>query len=212
METQPQTAAADYRHPGDMAHHVQQLQQAGFDDGQVRALASFVSDLAGNAMRPFIERVEQRFDEMQLRADQRHDEANQRLGDMNQRLGDMQKYADQQFDGMNQRLGDMQKYADQQFDGMNQRLGDMQRYVDQQFFGVNQRLGDMQQHANQRLDRVGTRLDSLERHTGRLDVGVARLDAKVEDVRRREWMPLIMMGLGFAGLVLAVLLATGVIG
>ena len=194
METQPQTAAADYRHPGDMAHHVQQLQQAGFDDGQVRALASFVSDLAGNAMRPFIERVEQRFDEMQLRADQRHDEVNQRLGDMNQRLGDMQKYADQQFDGM------------------KQRLGDMQRYVDQQFFGVNQRLGDMQQHANQRLDRVGTRLDSLERHTGRLDVGVARLDAKVEDVRRREWVPLIMMGLGFAGLVLAVLLATGVIG
>lgn len=201
METQPQTAAADYRHPGDMAHHVQQLQQAGFDDGQVRALASFVSDLAGNAMRPFIERVEQRFDEMQLRADQRHDEVNQRLGDMNQRLGDMQKYADQQFEGVNQRLGDMRRYVDQRYDELNQRLSDMQRHVDQQFGGVNQRL-----------DRVGTRLDSLERHTGRLDVGVARLDAKVEDVRRRDWVPLIMMGLGFAGLVLAVLLATGIIG
>ena len=169
METQPQTAAADYQHPGDMAHHVQQLQQAGFDDGQVRALASFVSDLAGNAMRPFIERVEQRFDEMQSRADQRHDE-------------------------VNQRLGDMQKYADQQFDG------------------VNQRLGDMQQHANQRLDRVETRLDNLEQRAGGLGESLARLDAKVEDVRRREWVALTMMGLGFAGLILAVLLATGIIG
>ena len=180
MATQSQTAAADYRHPGDMAHHVQQLQQAGFDDGQVRALASFVSDMAREAMRPFIERVEQRFDDMQLRTDQR--------------------------------LDDMQLRADQRHAELNQRLGDMQRYVDQQFDGVNQRLGDMQRYADKRLDRVETRLDNLEQHTRRLGEGLAGLDAKVEDLWRREWIALTVMGLGFVGIVVAILLATGVIG
>ena len=169
METQAQTAAADYRHPGNMAHHVQQLQQTGFDDSQVRALASFVSDMARETMRPFIERVEQRFDDMQLRADQRHAE-------------------------------------------LGQRLGDTQHHMGQHIEMVNHRLGDMQRQMNQNVDRMETRLDRLERHAGRLGEGLARLDAKVEDVRRREWVALTMMGLGFAGLVIAILLATRVIG
>lgn len=187
METQSQPASADHRHPGDMAHHVQQLQQAGFDDSQVRALASFVSDMARETMRPFIERVEQRFDDMQLRADQRHAE-------------------------LNQRLDDMQRYVDQQFDGVSQRLGDTQHHMDQHFEMVNQRLGDMQRYADQRLDRVETRLDNLEQHTRRLGEGLAGLDAKVEDLWRREWIALTVMGLGFISIVVAILLATGSIG
>ena len=169
METQSQAAAADYRHPSDMAHHVQQLQQAGFDDGQVRALASFISDMARETTRPFVESMGQRLDDMQLRADQRHAELNQRLGDMQQQL--------------------------------NQRLGDMQQQMDQ-------RLGDMQQH----MDRAETRLDRLERHTGRLGEGLARMDARVEGLQRREWVILTMMGLGFISIVVAILLAAGAIG
>ena len=141
-----------------MAHHVQQLQQAGFDDGQVRALASFISDMARETTRPFVESMGQRLDDMQSRADQRHAELNQRLGDMQQQL--------------------------------------------------NQRLGDMQQH----MDRAETRLDRLERHTGRLGEGLARMDARVEDLQRREWVILTMMGLGFVSIVVAILLATRVIG
>ena len=141
-----------------MAHHVQQLQQAGFDDGRVRALASSISDMARETTRPFVESMGQRLDDMQLRADQRHAELNQRLGDMQQQL--------------------------------------------------NQRLGDMQQH----MDRAETRLDRLERHTGRLGEGLARMDARVEDLQRREWVILTMMGLGFVSIVAAILLATRVIG
>ena len=180
METQSQAAAADYRHPGNMAHHVQQLQQAGFDDGQVRALASFISEMARETTRPFVESVGQRLDDMQLRADQRHIELNQRLGDMQQQ--------------MNQRLGETQQQ-------MDQRLGDMQQQMDQ-------RLGGMQQH----MDRVETRLDRLERHTGRLGEGLARMDARVEGLQRREWVILTMMGVGFISIVVAILLAAGAIG
>ena len=158
METQSQAAAADYRHPGNMAHHVQQLQQAGFDDGQVRALASFISDMVRETTRPFVESMGQRLDDMQLRADQRHAELNQRLGDMQQQ--------------------------------MDQRLGDMQ----------------------QQMDRAETRQDRLERHTGRLGEGLARMDARVEGLQRREWVILTMMGLGFISIVVAILLAAGAIG
>ena len=169
IEVQSRTAAADQRHPGNMAHHVQQLQQAGFDDGRVRALASFISDMARETTRPFVESMGQRLDDMQLRADQRHAELNQRLGDMQQQL--------------------------------NQRLGDMQQQMDQ-------RLGGMQQH----MDRAETRLDRLERHTGRLGEGLARMDARVEGLQRRQWVILTMMGLGFISIVAAILLATRVIG
>lgn len=140
MQAQSQTVAAERPSPSYMVHNVQQLQQAGFDDAQVRALASFVGDMVRNTMSPFIERVDQRFDDMQKRVDQRFD--------------------------------------------------DMQR----------------------RVDRVETRLDNLEQCAGGLGESLARLDAKVEDVRRREWAAMTMMGLGFAGLILAVLLATGIIG
>lgn len=194
METQAQTASADHRHPGNMAQHVQQLQQTGFDDSQVRALASFVSDMAQETMRPFVESMGQRLDDMQLRADQRHAE-------------------------LSQRLGDMQKYVDQQFDGVNQRLGDTQHHMGQHFDMMNQRFGDMQQQMNQRVDRVETRLDHLEQHTRRLGEGLAGLDAKVEGLdakvesgRRREWIALTVMGLGFVSIVVAILLATGFIG
>ena len=116
MKIQPQTASADYRLSSDMAHHVQQLQQAGFDDGQVRALASFVSGVVRDTMRPFIERVDQRFDA-----------------------------------------------------------------------------------ADQRVDRVETRLDNLEQRAGGLGENLARLDAKVEDVWRREWVGPDDDGLGVRG-------------
>ena len=169
METQSQAAAADYRHSGNMAHHVQQLQQAGFDDGQVRALASFISEMARETTRPLVESVGQRLDDMQLRADQRHAELNQRLGDMQQQ--------------------------------MDQRLGDMQQQM-------GQRLGDMQQH----MDRVETRLDRLDRHTARLGEGLARMDVRVEGLQRREWVILTVMALGFISIVVAILLATRVIG
>ena len=169
MATQSQPAAADHRHPGNMAHHVQQLQQAGFDDSQVRALASFVSDMARETMRPFVERVEQRFDAV-----------------------------DQRFDEVNLRLGDMQQQ-------MNQRLGDMQQQMDQ-------RLGDMQQQTDQRVSRVETCLEHLEQNTRRLGEGLARMDARVEDLQRREWVILTMVGLGFISIVVAILLAAGAIG
>ena len=184
MGTPAQTASADHRHPGNMAHHVQQLQQAGFDDSQVRALASFVSDMARETIRPFVERVEQRFDDMQLRADQRHAEVNQRLGDMQQQ--------------MNQRLGDMQQQ-------MDQRLGDMRQQMDQ-------RLGDMQQQTDQRVSRVETCLEHLEQNTRRLGEGLAKMDARVDDLQRREWVILTMVGLGFISIVVAILLAAGAIG
>ena len=162
METPAQTASADHRHPGNMAHHVQQLQQAGFDDSQVRALASFVSDMAQETIRPFVERVEQRFDDMQLRADQRHAEVNQRLGDMRQQM--------------------------------------------------DQRLGDMQQQTDQRVSRVETCLEHLEQNTRRLGEGLAKMDARVDDLQRREWVILTMVGLGFISIVVAILLAAGAIG
>ena len=106
---------------------------------------------------------------------------------MDQRLGDMQQQ-------MNQRLGDMQQQ-------MDQRLGDMQQQT-------GQRLGDMQQH----MDRVETRLDSLDRNTRRLGEGLARMDARVEGLQRREWVILTMVGLGFISIVVAILLAAGAIG
>ena len=160
MQTQPPTAAADYRPPSDMAHHVQQLQQTGFDDGQIRALAAFVGDVVRDAMRPFIERTDQRFDAMEKRTDQRFDA--------------MEKRMDQRFDAV-----------DQRFDAVDQRFDAVEK----------------------RVDRVETRVDNLGQHVGGLEQNLAMMGAKVDDVQRREWVALTMMGLGFLGIIAAISVA-----
>lgn len=116
MEIQPQTASADYRPSSDMVHQVQQLQQAGFDDGQVRTLASFVSGVVRDTMRPFIERVEQRFDQMEKHVNQRFDA-------VDQRFNDMQKRVDQRFDVLEKRVD----RVDVCLDGMGQRVGGLEQ-------------------------------------------------------------------------------------
>ena len=95
-----------------MAHHVQQLQQAGFDDGQVRALASFVSGVVRDTMRPFIERVDQRFDEV-----------DRRFGEMGQRFDQMERHVDQRFDVLEKRVD----RVDVRLDGMDQRVGGLEQ-------------------------------------------------------------------------------------
>lgn len=47
--------------------NVQQLQQAGFNDAQARALAAFVGDVVRDTMRPFMEQVDRRFDALEQR-------------------------------------------------------------------------------------------------------------------------------------------------
>ena len=93
MERQAQTASADHRHSRDMVHNVQQLRQAGFDDSQVRALASFVSDMIEETVRPFIKHVDQRFDAV------------------NQRLGDMQQQMNQRVDRVETRLDHLEQHT-----------------------------------------------------------------------------------------------------
>ena len=171
MQTQPPTAAADYRPPSDMAHHVQQLQQTGFDDGQIRALAAFVGDVVRDAMRPFIERTDQRFDAMEKRTDQRFDA--------------MEKRMDQRFDAVDQRFDAMEKRMDQRFDAVDQRFDAVEK----------------------RVDRVETRVDNLGQHVGGLEQNLAMMGAKVDDVQRREWVALTMMGLGFLGIIAAISVA-----
>ena len=107
MERQAQTASADHRHSRDMVHNVQQLRQAGFDDSQVRALASFVSDMIEETVRPFIKRVDQRFDAV----DQRFDAVDQRFDAVNQRLGDMQQQMNQRVDRVETRLDHLEEHT-----------------------------------------------------------------------------------------------------
>ena len=171
MEIQPQTAAAGSRSNGDMAQNIQQLNQAGFDETQVRALVALVGDAVRNAVLPVMERVDQRFDDFGKRVDQRFD--------------DFGKRVDQRFDAVDQRFG----AADQRFD-------DFGKHVDQRF----NELG-------RRADRVGVRLDNLEQRTGGLGQSLARLDAKIEAVQRREWVALTVMGLGFLGVIVAISVA-----
>ena len=178
MEIQPQTAAAGSRSNGDMAQNIQQLNQAGFDEAQVRALVAFVGDTVRNAVLPVMEHVDRRFDHM------------------GQHFDDFGKRVDQRFDAADQRFGDFRKHVDQRFDAADQRFDDFRKYADHRF-----------NELDRRADRVGARLDNLEQRTGGLGQSLARLDARIEAVQRREWVALTVMGLGFLGVIVAISVA-----
>lgn len=127
MERQAQTASADHRHSRDMVHNVQQLRQAGFDDSQVRALASFVSDMIEETVRPFIKRVDQRFDAV----DQRFDAVNQRLGDMQQQMNQRVDRVETRLDHLEEhtrRLGEGLAGLDAKVEGLGAKIESGRRW------------------------------------------------------------------------------------
>ena len=140
MERQAQTASADHRHSRDMVHNVQQLRQAGFDDSQVRALASFVSDMIEETVRPFIKHVDQRFDAV----DQRFDAVDQRFDAV-----------DQRFDAVNQRLGDMQQQMNQRVDRVETRLDHLEQHT--------RRLGEGLAGLDAKVEGLGAKIESGRR-------------------------------------------------
>lgn len=79
MEIQRQNVIADYRPSGDVSQSIQQLGRAGFDDAQVRALAVFVAAAVEDAMRPFMEHMDRRFDALEWHMDQCFDAMDRRM-------------------------------------------------------------------------------------------------------------------------------------
>ena len=91
MEIQRQKPIVGYRPSSDVPRSIQQLGWAGFDDAQVRALAVFMAVAVADAMRPFMEHMDRRFDALERHIDQCFDMMDRR---MDQRVEAMGRCAD----------------------------------------------------------------------------------------------------------------------
>ena len=108
MEVQSQARAepAGNRNQGprvEAMRSIGKLKHAGFAEGQMRAMAEFVEELVDGTVRPIVQRMDQRFEQVDLRfnqSDLRFNQVDQRLEQIDQRF----EQVDQRFEQADWRL------------------------------------------------------------------------------------------------------------
>lgn len=126
MDVQPQARAkpAGDHDRGPMKatmRSIGKLKQAGFEEGQTRAMAEFVEELVDGAVRPIVLGMDRRFGEVDLRFNQ----IDQRFEEVDQRF----KEVDQRFEQVDQRFGEIGQRLEQ----INSRLGQVEYWMKQGF-------------------------------------------------------------------------------
>lgn len=109
------------------------------------------------------------------------------------------EHVDRRFDAADQRFHEMEKR-------MDQRLDDFGKHMDQRFDDFGKRVDQRFDELERRTGRVETRLDGLDERVGGIEQKLAVTGTKVDAVQSREWVALMMMGLGFAGIIVAIAL------
>ena len=172
------------------------LKQAGFEEGQTRAMAEFVEELVGGTVQPIVLGMNQRSGEVDLRLnqiDQRFEQVDQRFDRIDQRF----EQVDLRFSQIDQRF----EQVDQRFDRIDQRF----EQVDQRFGEVDQRL----EQINSRIGQVEYWMkQGFEALVGQIEMLNGQIRVLAGDVRRlqsRPWLPYLIIGLAFSGLYIAML-------
>ena len=108
------------------------LKQAGFEEGQTRAMAEFVEELVNGTVQPIVLGMNQRFGEVDLRfnqIDQRFGEVDLRFNQIDLRFEQLDLHINQRFEQVEQRFGEV----DQRFEQINSRLGQVEYWMKQGF-------------------------------------------------------------------------------
>ena len=114
------------------------LKHAGFAESQMRAMAEFVEELVDGTVRPIAQRMDQRFEKVDLNFDQvghRLDHADQRFEQIDQRLDQVVGQVDQRFEQVHWRLdlleGWVKQVENQTGQGFAMMTGQLQLIADQ---------------------------------------------------------------------------------
>ena len=84
------------------------LKQAGFEEGQTRAMAEFVEELVDGTVRPIVLNMDQRFGEVDLRLNQidlRFEQVDQQFAQANKRLDQIEHWMKQGFEMLTGQIG-----------------------------------------------------------------------------------------------------------
>ena len=98
------------------------LKQAGFEEGQTRAMAEFVEELVDGTVRPIVLSMDQRFGEVDLRLNQidlRFEQVDSRFEQVDSRF----EQVDQQLTQANKRLDQIEYWMKQGFEMLTGQIG-----------------------------------------------------------------------------------------
>lgn len=98
------------------------LKQAGFEEGQTRAMAEFVEELVDGTVRPIVLSMDQRFGEVDLRLNQidlRFEQVDHRFEQVDSRF----EQVDQQLTQANKRLDQIEHWMKQGFEMLTGQIG-----------------------------------------------------------------------------------------
>ncbi len=98
-------------------------------------LRSDIRDLTEIVKRGF-ERMDERFEAMQIQMDQRFDAVDKRFEAMDKRFEGIQSSMDKRFEGI-------QSSMDKRFEAVDKRFEDMFHYVDKRFDGIDKKFNMM---------------------------------------------------------------------
>ena len=151
------------------------LKQAGFEEGQTRAMAEFVEELVDGTVRPIVLSMDQRFGEVDLR-----------LNQIDLRF----EQVDSRFEQVDSRF----EQVDSRFEQVDSRF----EQVDQQLTQANKRLDQIEYWMKQGFEMLTGQIGML---TGQIQ----SLAGDVRRLQSRPWLPYLIIGLAFSGLYIAML-------
>ena len=105
------------------------LKQAGFEEGQTRAMAEFVEELVDGTVRPIVLSMDQRFGEVDLRLNQidlRFEQVDSRFEQVDSRFEQVDsrfEQVDQQLTQANKRLDQIEYWMKQGFEMLTGQIG-----------------------------------------------------------------------------------------
>ena len=151
------------------------LKQAGFEEGQTRAMAEFVEELVDGTVRPIVLGMDQRFGEVDLRFNQ----IDLRFAQIDHRF----EQVDSRFEQIDHRF----EQVDSRFEQIDHRF----EQVDQQLAQANKRLDQIEHWVKQGFEMLTRQFEALAGDVRRL--------------QSRPWLPYLIIGLAFSGLYIAML-------